>query len=141
MAPARDDDEHQADNPDPAPILVGGEVEIRKVHGSLLVHEEAGDYGAYFTVTFAGTEAPLALLPYDVNRRVAYITCTGTGPVWVGSPGGTAAIRAGQTAGQAPGFLIATGITLPVTHKQAVWITPDGTHSATVSVAVERWES
>jgi hypothetical protein len=125
------------------PVPVHGEVEVRVIHGSVLVHEEAADFGAAFTITFAGTEAPEQLLNYDVNRARAYITCTGTGPVYVGykDASGVTAMRNGQTAGQAPAFILASGITLPVTHKQAVFIAPDGTHSATVSVAVERWES
>lgn len=126
------------------PVPVSGEVEIRKVHGSLLVHPEAADFGAAFTITFTGTEAPAPLLPYDVNRVRAYILCTGTGPVYVAyrDPGGLAAIRnSGVTTGQVPVFILASGQSLPLTHKQAVYIAPDGTHSATVSVAVERWES
>lgn len=125
----------------PAPVPVSGDVEIRQVHGSVLVHEEAADFGGYLTITFAGTEAPLQLLPYDVNRARAYINCTGTGPVYIGSVAGVTAMRNGQTTGQAPAFTLASGITIPVTHKQPVYISPDGTHTATVSVAVERWES
>lgn len=126
------------------PVPVSGEVEVRAIHGSALVHEEAADFGSYFTVTFTGTELPdpkSPYLPYDVNRARAYITCTGTGPVFVGTLAGVLAMRNGQTSGQAPAFLLATGITLPVTHKQPVFIAPDGTHPATVSVSVERWES
>lgn len=126
------------------PVPVHGEVDVRIIHGSVLVHEEAADFGAYFSVTFAGTEIPDAktpALPYDVNRSRAYITCTGTGPVFVGTLAGVLAMRNGQTGGQAPAFILTTGITLAVKHKQALWISPDGTHSATVSVAVERWES
>jgi len=125
----------------PAPVPVAGEVEIRQVHGSVLIHEEAADFGAYFTDVLAGTEQPLMLLPYDVNRKRAWITCTGAGPVYVGSPTGVQAMRGGAVTGQAPAFILATGITLQVSHKQAVWIAPDGTHGATISVAVERWES
>lgn len=133
--------EHQA-HAAPAPVPIAGEVDVRIIHGSALVHEEAADFGAYFTITLTGTEAPIPLLPYDVNRARAYITCTGTGPVYVGSVAGVTAMKAGGTpTGQSPAFLLATGITLPVTHKQAVYIAPDGTHTATVSVAVERWES
>jgi hypothetical protein len=126
-------------SPVPIPVEVVGSIRVE--HGAELIHEEAADFGAYLTITFAGTENPEPLLPYDVNRARAYITCTGTGPVYVGSVAGVTAMRAGATTGQAPAFILATGITLPVTHKQAVYIAPDGTHSATVSVAVERWES
>lgn len=127
-------------SPVPVPVTLLDEV-IRVAHGTELVHEEAADFGAYFTIVFTGTEAVEQILPYDVNRARAYITVTGTGPVYVGSVAGVTAMKAGATTGQAPAFILATGITLPVTHKQAVYIVPDGTHSATVSVAVERWES
>lgn len=122
----------------PGPVPIQGEV---VVHGSARVHNEAADFGAYFTMVLAGTENPQPLLPYDVNRARAYVTCTGTGPVYVGSVAGVTALKAGAATGQAPAFILATGITLIVTHKQAVYISPDGTHAATVSVAVERWES
>lgn len=123
---------------DAQPIPVSGKV---SVHGAVRTHQQAADWGAYFTITLTGTEAPIPLLPYDVNRARAYITCTGTGPVYVGSVAGATAMRNGQTTGQAPAFILPTGITLPITHKQPVWLAPDGTHTATVSVAVERWES
>ena len=126
------------------PVPVHGEVEVRVIHGSVLVHPEAADFGAYYTIAFTGTELPdskTPALPYDVNRARAYITCTGTGPVFVGSLAGVTAMRNGQTSGQAPAFILTSGITLTVSHKQPVYIAPDGTHSATVSVAVERWES
>jgi hypothetical protein len=32
-------------------------------------------------------------------------------------------------------------VTLPVTHQEAVLICPDGTHAASVMVAVERWST
>lgn len=124
-----------------APIPVSGEVDVRVLHGSVLTHNSAADYGAYFTITFAGTEAPLPLLPYDVNRSRAYITCTGTGPVYVGSAAGVTAMRNGQVTGQAPAYILPSGITLQVFHKQPLWIAPDGTHTAIVSVAAERWAS
>lgn len=132
--------EHEVHAP-PAPIPVSGELEIRQVHGAVVVHEEAADFGAYFSVVLAGTEAPLQLLPYDVNRKRATITLTGTGPVYVGSLSGVTAMKAGATTGQTPAFILATGITVTVQHKQAVYLAPDGTHTGTVSVAVERWES
>lgn len=123
------------------PIPVSGELSVRQVHGAVVTHQGAADFGAYFSVVLAGTEAPIPLLPYDVNRARAYVTCTGTGPVYIGSVAGVTALKAGASTGQAPAYILATGITLIVTHKQQVWISPDGTHSATVSVAVERWES
>lgn len=123
---------------EPQPIPVSGEL---TVHGAVITHQGAADFGAYFTKTYGGTENPDQLLPYDANRARAYVTVTGTGPVYIGSLAGVTAMRAGATAGQAPAYILATGITLPVTHKQPVYIAPDGSHTATVSVAVERWES
>lgn len=122
----------------PAPIPVSGDL---TVHGAVQTHPQAADYGAYFTVKLAGTEAPAQLLPYDVNRKVAYVAVTGTGPVYVGSLGGVTAMANGAVNGQTPAFILATAVTLPITHKQALYLAPDGTHSATVSVAVERWLS
>lgn len=130
--------EEHAEAAEAQPIPISGDVTIRH---AVRTHQEAADFGAYLTVTLTGTEAPISLLPYDVNRARAYITCTGTGPVYVGSVAGVTALKAGATTGQAPAFILATGITLTVTHKQQVYLAPDGTHTATVSVAVERWES
>ncbi len=112
------------------PVEVHGTVSVR---GSAKVIEKAADYGAYFTIVLAGTEAAQQILPFDVNRRVAYVTCTGTGPVWVGS-------EAQAKAAIKMGFSLATGITLPVTHQQPLWLVGDGSHAATVSIAIERWE-
>ncbi len=108
--------------PVPVPVEVVGSVRVEP--GAELIHEEAADFGAYYTITYAGTEQPdskTPVLPYDVNRARAYITCTGAGPVYVGSYAGVQAMRSGQAGGQAPAFILATGITLPVTHKQAVY--------------------
>lgn len=123
---------------EPVPIPVAGELTVRH---PVVTHQGAADFGAYFTQTYAGTEGPQELLKYDVNRARAYVTVTGTGPVYVGSYAGVNAMRNGAVQGQAPAYILATGITLPITHKQQVWLAPDGTHSATVSVAIERWET
>jgi hypothetical protein len=123
------------------PIPVSGHVTVGEVHGAVVTHQGAADFGAYFSIVLAGTEAPIPLLPYDVNRARAYVTCTGTGPVYIGSVAGVTALKAGASTGQAPAYILPTGITLIVTHKQQVYLSPDGTHTATVSVAVERWES
>lgn len=119
------------------PIPISGDVTIGH---AVRTHSAPADFGAYFSVVLAGTEKPLQLLPYDVNRKIAYVTLTGTGPVYVGASSGVTAMAGGATTGQAPAFILSAGLTLTVTHKQAVYLAPDGTHSATVSVAVERWE-
>jgi len=123
------------------PIPIEGAVDVRIIHGSALFHEEAADFGAFFSVVLAGTEAPVQLLPYDVNRKRATVTCTGTGPVYIGSLSGVTQAKAGAVTGQAPAFILPTGITVTITGKQAVYLAPDGTHTATVSVVAERWES
>lgn len=126
------------------PVPVSGDVTVREIHGQVLTRPGAADFGAVFSVTYTGTEQPAQLLPYDANRRVAWITCTGTGPVWIAyrDPTGLNALRnSGVTGGQVPVFILATGLTLQLGHKQAVYIAPDGTHPATVSVSVERWQS
>lgn len=69
-----------------APIPVSGEIEIRAIHGAAVVHDEAADFGACFTVPLAGTENPAQLLPYDVNRARAYISCVHAGPASVAIP-------------------------------------------------------
>ena len=119
------------------PVPVTGHVHARISH-RVETKGQAADYGAYFTVVFTGTEAAQLLLPYDEHRFKAYVTCTGTGPVWVGSEAQCKAVFLGNTKGG--GFQLATGITLAVEHRQQLWVVPDGTHGATVSVAVYRWE-
>src|SRR5215471_14052091 len=106
------------------PVPVTGHV---KISHRVETKGQAADYGAYFTLVFAGTEDKRVLLPYDEHRFKAYVTCTGTGPVWVGSEAQCAAVKLGNTNGG--GFQLATGITLTVDHRQAVWIIPDGSHS------------
>lgn len=123
------------------PVPISGKVDIL---GAVVTHSGAADFGAPFTLTFAGTEQPLGLLPYDPHRARAFVTCTGTGPVYLSyrDPSGLVTVRAnGLMNGQAPVYVLATGITLQILHKQAVFIAPDGTHTATVSVSVERWDA
>lgn len=92
----------------PAPIPVSGEIDIRAIHGAAVVHDEAADFGAYTTYTFAGAEAPVQVLPYDVNRARAWITCIATtGKVFAGSKAGVqflsnAAIPGGTTSVSIP---------------------------------------
>jgi hypothetical protein len=121
-----------------APVAVTGTV---KVDGSVPVVETAADFGSYITYVLAGTEIPQRILRQDKRRARAYITVTGTGPVFIGTESQCEAIKAGapQTTGMVTAGLIATGITMPVTHQQEVWLVPDGTHGATVTVATERW--
>lgn len=58
--------------------------------------------------------------------------------VWIGSEGQCAAVKAGNTSGG--GFQLLTGMSVPVQHKQPVWLVPDGSHAATVMVVQERMQ-
>jgi len=121
-----------------APVEVKGVV---KVDGSVPIVESAADFGSYQTYVLGGTEQPIRILRQDRTRARAYVTVTGTGPVWVGSESACEQIKAGMSQTGLPVLagLIATGITMPVTHQREVWLVPDGTHGATVTVASERW--
>lgn len=121
----------------PEPIKVAGAV---TVDGSIRVREESADYGSLFTIAFAGTEQPQQLIPRDDHRKRAQITVSGTGPVFLGSEAQAYAVARGAPVGFASGALIPTGVTVPWTSKQPLWVIPDGTHTATVSVITERWE-
>lgn len=116
-------------------------VEVMVQNGNLDVHNTAADYGGYQTYVLASTDKPQRILRSDPNRSRAYITVAGTGPVWIGTESQCEQIFSGmsQSAGMISGGYIATGITLIVTHKQDLWLVPDGTHSATVTVSNERW--
>jgi hypothetical protein len=117
-----------------SPVLITGEIT-----------ERAATFGGYASYVFLGTEtAPLRVLQQDTTRARAYITCSGNGPVYVGTDRDSlqAARSTGVPAsGQVTGvFVLPAGVTLPVTHQGSVLVIPDGTHSATVSVSSERWK-
>jgi len=122
------DDEHI-----PTPVPVHGAV---RLEGRVTTTEEAADFGTYRTVVLVGTEDKQQILAEDLRRVRATILCTGTGPVYIGSEAQCAAVRTGHP--EAGGFVLTTGIQLFVGHKQSVWLVPDGSHSATVSIAQER---
>lgn len=115
------------------PVPIHGEVQLA---GRVITSEEAADFGTYRTIVLTGTEDKQQILPYDTHRIRATIMCSGTGPVYIGSEAQCAAVRAGNTSGG--GFLLPTGLSLPVGHKQPVWLIGDGSHTATVSIAQER---
>jgi hypothetical protein len=120
-----------------SPVPVVGEVTLS---GRVPTVEQPADYGTYRTIVLVGTEARQLILPQDNHRTRAWVIVSGTGPVWVGTEAQCSAIETGRananTAGG--GALLATGQTLPVQHRQTLWLVPDGTHSATVVVAQER---
>lgn len=117
----------------PSPVPVTGEI---RVSGRVPVSAVPAEFGTYRTITLVGTEPRQQILPQDNSRVRAWILVSGTGPVWVGTEAQCAAVTAGNTAGG--GAQLATAQTLPVQHREAVWLVPDGTHSATVVVAQER---
>jgi hypothetical protein len=115
------------------PVPVVGTVSLT---GRVPTTEEAADFGTYRTITLLGTEEKQQILPYDKHRVRATILVSGTGPVWVGSEAQCAAVRSGNTAGG--GALLATGQSLPVGHKQSLWLVGNGVNTATVVIAQER---
>jgi hypothetical protein len=120
----------------PHPVPIAGDVHIAD---RVTTSEEAADFGTYRTIVLVGTEDKQMVLPYDANRVRATIMCSGTGPVWLGSEAQCAQVRAGNTV--AGGFLLPTGFSLQVGHKQSVWLIGDGSHTATVSIAQERMQT
>ena len=119
------------------PVQVVGTMHLS---GRVLTGEEAADFGTYRTIVLTGTEDKQQILPYDLHRARAWILVSGTGPVYVGSEGQCAAVRAGNLAGA--GARLPAGQTpYPVGHKQALWLVPDQTNPATVVVAQERFDT
>jgi hypothetical protein len=96
------------------------------------VNVQASDYGAFYSITVGATDAPRQILPFDENRHRAVILVGGIGPVFIGT---VAQVNASPPLG----FLLPTGMQIEVRNNQAVWMAPDGTHTATVSVLAERW--
>jgi hypothetical protein len=116
-------------------------VDVRVVDGAISTRRQTADYSGYQTYVFAGTEQPIRILGQDENRARAYIMVSGTGPVWIGTESQCQqiAVGANQTAGRVAAGILVSGNTLKIEHKQELWLVPDGTHSATVMVANERW--
>lgn len=110
------------------------------------VAERAAVFGGYVTYVFTGTEAgPYRVVPRDDDRARCYLICSGTGPVYVStSKAALEAVRANglPSSGQVPGIaILPSGVMMPISHQEAVLITPDGTHSAIVGVVMERWSN
>lgn len=116
------------------PVPVTGQVQVS---GRVPTVDTPADYGTYRTITLLGTEDKQQILPQDNHRTRAWIIVSGTGPVYVGSEGQCAAVRAGNLAGGGA-RLVAGGPALPVQHRQAVWLVPDQTNPAVVVVVQER---
>jgi hypothetical protein len=120
---------------EPSPVGITGTVDVRN---RVTTSPAAADFGAYSSAVFAGTETlPRMVLPEDPARTTAYLYLgAGPGPVYVGSLNQCQAVALGNTNGG--GVLLPTGITLPVGHRQAVYVVPDGSHAATVAIVNER---
>lgn len=111
-------------------VSLGGEI----LDKGLRTTPQAAAYGAWFTYVLAATTAAQPILPFDDARARALIIVSGTGPVYVGT-------QAQTQASPVLGGLLATGATVEVKNQQTLWLAPDGTHTATVTVLVERWET
>lgn len=113
-----------------------------QVGHDLNVQGQAADYGAWATyVTPAGADTPRPVLPFDPCRHRATIIVNGAaGGVWVGTQSQCLQAQAGQTTG---GFLTAgsPGLSVIIENNQLLYMVGDGTHSCTVTVLAERWDS
>ena len=118
--------------PEPVtPVPVTGTVHLGHAAD---VQAQAADFGAYMTyLTPAGADVARPILPYDANRHRAVLIVSGiAGAVYIGT-------QAQCQANPPVGGWLPIGTSLPVEHKQPVWMIGDGTNSVRVTVAVERW--
>lgn len=116
---------------EPVPVL--GEVSVLS---PVRTHAGAADYGAYTTVSIPASTYSTMLLPYDENRKVAWVLVTtgASATVYIGT-------QAQVQANPQLGFPMTTSTPfMQITHKQEVWIGGDGSHAATVALAIERWK-
>lgn len=115
-----------------APVPVSGKVHAH-IEGPVPTKDLGADFGGWITYTLAATTAPQRILMHDEHRRRAVIIVSGTGPVFVGTEAQTKAspVLGGQ---------LATGAVIETKNRQELWLAPDGTHTATVTVLNERWE-
>jgi hypothetical protein len=114
-----------------APVPVSGEITLK---GQVPTTARAADFGAWATYTLTATQAATRILLHDEQRSRALLIVSGTGPVYVGT-------QAQCQASPPLGGQLATGAVAEVKNKQELWLAPDGTHTATVTVLVERFGS
>lgn len=114
------------------PVPVSGEVRANIEH-DINTQAQAADFGAWATYTLSATQAAQPILPFDPSRSRALIIVSGIGPVYVGS-------QAQCQASPPVGGQLPAGV-YEVKNNQKLWLVPDGTHTATVTVLMERWES
>lgn len=116
------------------PVPVHGEIHIA---GRVCTSEEPADFGTYRTVVLAGTEDKIQILSQDNHRVRALILVSGTGPVYFGSEAQCAAAKAAG-GGVGAGFVLVANVPFEVRNKETLWMVPDGTHGATVSILQEK---
>jgi hypothetical protein len=115
------------------PVPVSGTVHAH-VKGDVPTKDKGADYGSWSTYVLTATQAAQKILPHDEQRRRALLLVSGSGPVYVGTQG--------QTQANPPvGGLLATGAVVETKNRQELWLAPDGTHTATVTLLIERYES
>jgi hypothetical protein len=120
-----------------APVPVTGTVELagQILDKGLRTSPNAAAFGSWTTYVLAGAEAPQIILPFDDARSRALIIVSGTGPVFVGAEGQVKASP--RLGGQLPASLVP----FEIRNQQALWLVPDGSHPATVTILIERWET
>lgn len=114
------------------PVPVSGVVRANIEH-DLNTQAQAADFGAWSTYSVTATGPAQQILPFDPSRARALIIVSGTGPVYVGT-------QAQCQASPPVGGQLPTG-TYEVKNNQKLWLVSDGSHTATVTVLMERWES
>lgn len=135
MAMVHDPDYGLGPEPEPGhidPVPVTGVVSLDRdiLDKGIRTTPQAAAYGGWNTIIFTGTEQPVQILPFDDNRARALIIVSGTGPVYVGTM---------PQCQQKVGGQLVTGNAIEVRNQQQLFLGPDGSHSATVTVLTERW--
>jgi hypothetical protein len=97
---------------------------------------QAAAFGAWMTYTLAATAAAQPILPFDDKRSRALIIVSGTGPIYVGTQ---AQCQANPPVGGLLPSSSGGAAVYEVRNQQSLWLAPDGSHTATVTVLVERW--
>jgi hypothetical protein len=113
------------------PVPVHGVVSITE---TVPTEARAADFGAWSTYSVPASAFTVEILPYDEGRARALIIVSGTGPVYVGT-------KAQCQANPPVAGLLPTGAVVEVRNKRGLTLAGDGTHTATVTVLLERWES
>jgi hypothetical protein len=113
------------------PVPVHGVIEVTN---QVPVQVRAADFGGWQTIAVPASAFSVQLIGYGEHRARCVLIISGTGPVYVGS-------KAQCQANPPVGGLLPTGTVVQTANKQELWLAGDGSHTATVTVLLERFES